>query len=127
MPPTKSRFGRPSYRDLIEGRYELPLCLRPLCQLLALGHVITDRPGWHNHRYIYPAGYKVSRVYTSPIRPNEKVVWYRQIIDDGRKCRCSRSPRAAMVRPHSTDRRRLRSGHTGSNQDDENYNNGSSG
>jgi chromodomain-helicase-DNA-binding protein 7 len=32
--------------------------------------------------YIYPAGYKTSRVYTSPVNPEEKVVCYSEILDD---------------------------------------------
>jgi hypothetical protein len=69
--------------DLMDGSVELPYCVTPGCQLISLGRIVTDRPGWHNARYIYPAGYKTSRLYTSPLNPNEKMIWYRQIIDDG--------------------------------------------
>jgi chromodomain-helicase-DNA-binding protein 7 len=47
-----------------------------------LDEIVTDRPAFHTNRYLYPAGYKTSRLYASPLNAGEKVVWYSEIQDD---------------------------------------------
>ena len=73
----------PSYDALAKGDYTLPLQLSPTTELWNLGHIVTDRPKFHTSRYIYPAGYKVSRLFPSTLRPSERVRWFCEIVDTG--------------------------------------------
>jgi hypothetical protein len=66
-----------------DGDVRLPLEIRPNCELLDLGHVVTDRPHFHTERYIYPAGYKTTRSFWSTQHINDRVVWVSEIIDTG--------------------------------------------
>ena len=61
----------------------LPLEITQTTKLYSLGEIVTDRPGFHTERYIYPRGYKISRIAKSTIVPEEMIVWYCEIIDTG--------------------------------------------
>jgi chromodomain-helicase-DNA-binding protein 7 len=50
-----------------------------------LGHIVTDRPGFHSDRYIYPAGFKSSRLYFSTIEASRRVWYTSEIVDTGAK------------------------------------------
>jgi chromodomain-helicase-DNA-binding protein 7 len=77
------RTAGPTYDDLIAGNYELPLPVTTNGHLISLGTIVTDRPSFHSERYIYPAGFKTSRLYTSPLNANEKMLWFSEILDEG--------------------------------------------
>jgi hypothetical protein len=55
----KTRRVQPIDRD-DEGNPKLPQQIGVLT-VLNLGTIITDRPAFHNERYIFPVGYTVSR------------------------------------------------------------------
>jgi chromodomain-helicase-DNA-binding protein 7 len=48
-----------------------------------LGHIVTDRPGFHTDSYIYPAGFKSSRLYFSVLNPSERIWYTSEIVDTG--------------------------------------------
>lgn len=48
-----------------------------------LGRIIQNKPAFHNDRYIFPAGFKSSRQYFSTVNPDQKVLYYSEIIDGG--------------------------------------------
>ncbi|GJJ76505.1 hypothetical protein EMPS_08864 [Entomortierella parvispora] len=47
------------------------------------GHVVYDREAFHNERYIWPVGYKVSRSYNSMVDPTKQTIYTCSVIDDG--------------------------------------------
>ncbi|KAF9989242.1 hypothetical protein BGZ75_007064 [Mortierella antarctica] len=51
-----------------EGHLKLPLTIG-IITLMDIGHVVFDREAFHNERYIWPVGYKMSRSYNSMIDP----------------------------------------------------------
>lgn len=55
----KTRRVQPIDRD-IHGKPKLPQQIGVLT-VLNLGTIVTDRPTFHNERYIFPVGYTVSR------------------------------------------------------------------
>lgn len=57
--PVKTRRVQPIDRDE-DGNPKLPQQIGVLT-VLSLGHIVTDRPTFHNERYIFPVGYTVSR------------------------------------------------------------------
>jgi hypothetical protein len=59
----------------------LPLHVSSVLTLNSLGTIVYDRPGFHSERYLYPAGYQATRLWTSVRNPNEKV-WYKSTIVD---------------------------------------------
>jgi chromodomain-helicase-DNA-binding protein 7 len=65
------------------GAPVLPMHIGLTALLLDLGHIVTDRPGFHNERYIFPAGFKSSRLCFSTIDPTEKVRYTSEILDTG--------------------------------------------
>lgn len=71
----------PEYETDENGNVRLPLALSGSLQLVNLGRVVTDRPGFHTPRYIYTDGFCSERLYTSITQPTEKV-WYRSLILD---------------------------------------------
>ncbi|KAJ2963634.1 hypothetical protein NQZ79_g1449 [Umbelopsis isabellina] len=48
-----------------------------------LGHVVSDRPGFHTERYIWPVGYTITRSYPSMIDANNNTTVRATILDDG--------------------------------------------
>jgi chromodomain-helicase-DNA-binding protein 7 len=60
-----------------------PIRLSYATEIIDLGHIVTDRPGFHNDRYIYPAGFKSSRLHWSTINPSQKVRYTCEILDTG--------------------------------------------
>jgi hypothetical protein len=65
------------------GRPQLPIHLSKLIYVSDLGHVVTDRRGFHSARCIYPAGFRSSRLYFSTISPSESVWYTSEILDTG--------------------------------------------
>ena len=61
----------------------LPLEITQTTKLYSLGEIVYDRPGFHTERYIYPSGYKISRIAKSTTVPDELVTWFCEIIDTG--------------------------------------------
>jgi chromodomain-helicase-DNA-binding protein 7 len=57
------------------GSPKLLIHLPRMTSVSDLGHIVTDGLGFHNERYIYPAGFRSSRLYFSTLNPSEKV-WY---------------------------------------------------
>ncbi|KAI8600368.1 F/Y-rich N-terminus-domain-containing protein [Dissophora ornata] len=51
--------------------------------IMNLGHVVYDRDAFHNERYIWPVGYKMSRSYNSMIDPHQQTTYTCSVIDDG--------------------------------------------
>ncbi|KAF9280981.1 hypothetical protein BGZ68_006913 [Mortierella alpina] len=51
-----------------KGQIKFPLTIG-IITLLDIGHVVFDREAFHNERYIWPVGYKMSRSYNSMIDP----------------------------------------------------------
>lgn len=77
----KTRRVQPIDRDE-DGHPKLPQQIGVLT-VLNLGTIITDRPSFHNERYIFPVGYTVSRTYPSMLDPNSNTVITSTIIDGG--------------------------------------------
>jgi chromodomain-helicase-DNA-binding protein 7 len=59
----------------------MPIVMRPGLIITCLGTVVTDRPGWRNERYIYPAGFTSERLGPSVTEGGVRV-WYRSMIVD---------------------------------------------
>lgn len=49
----------------------------------SLGTVVLDRDGFHNERYVFPVGYRVSRTFASTVDPNKAVEYFCSIEDGG--------------------------------------------
>ncbi|ORY89974.1 hypothetical protein BCR43DRAFT_567178 [Syncephalastrum racemosum] len=64
------------------GRYILPVEIDSWT-VLDLGHVVWDRPAFHNQRYIYPVGYCVKKWYRSMVDPHSDTQYTCQILDGG--------------------------------------------
>jgi chromodomain-helicase-DNA-binding protein 7 len=65
------------------GTPTLPINFTLTTSIIELGHIVTDRPGFHTDRYIYPAGFKSSRLYWSTIDPSRQVRYTSEILDTG--------------------------------------------
>lgn len=52
-------------------------------KIISLGHIVSDRPGFHNERYIFPAGFKSSSIFASYTNPLQKTSYTCEIIDTG--------------------------------------------
>jgi len=66
-----------------DGSPVMPLMLTSTAWVCSLGHIVTDRSGFHTERYIYPAGFKSSRLYASTLDPTHRVRYNCEIIDVG--------------------------------------------
>ncbi|KAL9558888.1 hypothetical protein MBANPS3_000665 [Mucor bainieri] len=77
----KTRRVQPIERDS-QGRPKLPQQIGVLT-VHHLGTIVTNRPNYHNERYIFPVGYSVSRTYPSMVDPNSNTVITSSIIDGG--------------------------------------------
>ncbi|KAI9366510.1 F/Y-rich N-terminus-domain-containing protein [Pilaira anomala] len=77
----KTRRVQPIDRDQ-DGKPKLPQQIGVLT-VLNLGTIVTDRPNYHNERYIFPVGYTVSRTYPSMIDPHNNTVVTSTILDGG--------------------------------------------
>ncbi|EAY04136.1 F/Y-rich N-terminus family protein [Trichomonas vaginalis G3] len=62
---------------------ELPLIVSQTCKVLDLGKIVYDRPAFHTERYVFPAGFKSSRIFKSLVKPNETAEFISEIVDDG--------------------------------------------
>ncbi|KAH0794608.1 F/Y-rich N-terminus family protein [Histomonas meleagridis] len=63
------------------GEVRLPILFGQTLKIVQIGKCITDRPLFHNDRYIYPAGFISEKLYASLLNPNQKE-WYRSMIID---------------------------------------------
>jgi hypothetical protein len=66
-----------------DGTIELPIQITPCHTVHSLGWVEWERPAFHTERYIYPIGFKSSRMSPSLTCPSEKVRWFSEILDGG--------------------------------------------
>ncbi|XP_004597737.2 transforming growth factor beta regulator 1 [Ochotona princeps] len=66
----------------LSGRPVFPIGLGGLT-VYSLGEIITDRPGFHDERAIYPVGYCSTRVYASMKWPEQRCLYTCQIKDGG--------------------------------------------
>lgn len=66
-----------------DGTPVMPINLTSTAYISSLGHIVTDRSGFHSERYIYPAGFKSSRMYASTLDPSKKVRYTCEILDTG--------------------------------------------
>ncbi|KAF9351783.1 hypothetical protein BGX26_010253 [Mortierella sp. AD094] len=64
------------------GNIKLPVTVG-IITILSIGHVVYDREAFHNDRYIWPVGYKMSRSYNSMIDPHNQTTYTCSVIDDG--------------------------------------------
>ncbi|KAF9978232.1 hypothetical protein BGZ73_003236 [Actinomortierella ambigua] len=64
------------------GNVKLP-CTIGILTVMNLGKVIWDREAFHNERYIWPVGYKMSRLYNSMIDKTSLTTYTCSVIDDG--------------------------------------------
>lgn len=65
-----------------DNRPVMPLSLGILT-VHCLGCVVSDRPAYHNRRYILPVGFHSSRPYLSVWDANATVVYHSRILDHG--------------------------------------------
>jgi hypothetical protein len=65
------------------GSPALPIHLSGMTSVIDLGHIVTDRLGFHCERYIFPAGFRSSRLHFSTLNPSEKVWYTSEILDAG--------------------------------------------
>ncbi|KAI7905607.1 F/Y-rich N-terminus-domain-containing protein [Cokeromyces recurvatus] len=63
------------------GKVKLPFQIASL-NVLSLGKIEYERPGFHNDRYIFPIGYTVERTYMSMVDPNNQTT-YTCKVEDG--------------------------------------------
>lgn len=71
-------------KELQKG-VKFPLAVTQFTSILSLGKIVTDRPGFHNERYIFPAGYKATRLFSDFHNPDgDKIEWISEIIDTGK-------------------------------------------
>ncbi|GAN04762.1 conserved hypothetical protein [Mucor ambiguus] len=77
----KTRRVQPIERDA-RGQPKLPQQIGVLT-VHHLGTIVTNKPNYHNERYIFPVGYSVSRTYPSMVNPNSNTVITSSIIDGG--------------------------------------------
>lgn len=68
----------------MKGEYKLPFNVGTNIILESLGTCIVDRPHFHTARYIYPAGYKISKTFQSPKDPKGKCKWIASVEDEGK-------------------------------------------
>lgn len=45
--------------------------------------IVSDRPAFHNERYIWPVGFKSTRSYPSMVEPSRRCLYTCRIIDGG--------------------------------------------
>ncbi|KAG0196163.1 hypothetical protein BGX28_010501, partial [Mortierella sp. GBA30] len=64
------------------GNVKLPVTVG-IITIMDIGHVVYDREAFHNDRYIFPVGYKMSRSYNSMIDPHNLTTYTCSVIDDG--------------------------------------------
>ncbi|KAG0208333.1 hypothetical protein B0O80DRAFT_18142 [Mortierella sp. GBAus27b] len=78
---SKVRRVQPIERDEA-GNVKLPVTVG-IITIMSLGYVIYDREAFHNERYIWPVGYKMSRTYNSMIDPTRLTTYTCSVIEDG--------------------------------------------
>ena len=66
-----------------DGTAVVPLRLTSTSWIASFGKIVTDRPGFHTDRYIYPAGFKSSRLYTSTLDVSTRCRYTCEILDVG--------------------------------------------
>jgi chromodomain-helicase-DNA-binding protein 7 len=66
-----------------DGNPVYPIQLTSTAYITDLGHIITDRTGFHTERYLYPAGFRSSRLYASTIDPSKRTRYTCEILDVG--------------------------------------------
>lgn len=80
--PKTKRGGRAKKYSVIpkdkDGNPILPIEIG-MMRILCLGKIITDRPGFHSKRYIWPVGFRSSRLYPSTLDPRRKVLYISEI------------------------------------------------
>ncbi|EAY02795.1 F/Y-rich N-terminus family protein [Trichomonas vaginalis G3] len=81
--PSNDTLPMPSLKLNEDGLPDLPLLLTASSSILSFGTIVWDRPGFHTEKYIYPAGYKITKLYRSTINPTERVKYICEIIDNG--------------------------------------------
>ncbi|KAF9365152.1 hypothetical protein BGX34_011208 [Mortierella sp. NVP85] len=64
------------------GNIKFPVTVG-IITIWSIGHVVYDREAFHNDRYIWPVGYKMSRLYNSMIDPSNLTTYTCSVIDDG--------------------------------------------
>ena len=72
----------PNLKELQKG-VKYPFAVTQQSEILCLGEIVSDRPDFHTERYIYPAGYKSTRQFFSLKKPNKRITWISEIIDNG--------------------------------------------
>ncbi|KAH0790980.1 F/Y-rich N-terminus family protein [Histomonas meleagridis] len=90
--PSKPRppvTENPSQKDahliakVLNGDVKYPFKISSSSYILDIGTIVTDRPLFHTQTYIYPAGYKSTRLFSSLDDPTERVTYLSEIIDNG--------------------------------------------
>lgn len=66
-----------------QGKPILPLILTERLQLVNLGQIVTDRPGWHTERHIFPSGFTTVREQASLSVLNKRMKYTCTILDMG--------------------------------------------
>ncbi|KAG0166251.1 hypothetical protein DFQ28_001471 [Apophysomyces sp. BC1034] len=77
----KMRRVQPLERDTVTGQYKLPARVGILT-VHSLGRVVP-LPTYHNDRYIWPPGFKVSRTYLSMANPNANTIYTCSVEENG--------------------------------------------
>lgn len=88
-PPPQQVTNVPVRRVSPDGKYSIddfafPVNLTATTSIIDIGTIVYDRPLFHNQRYIYPAGFKSSKMFTSVINPSQKANYINEIIDTGK-------------------------------------------
>jgi len=65
-----------------DGKPIMPIQLRGLT-ILSLGSVVYDKPNFHAKRYIWPVGFKSSRIYSSMTELNKRCLYTSHIVSNG--------------------------------------------
>ncbi|KAI8095095.1 F/Y-rich N-terminus-domain-containing protein [Gilbertella persicaria] len=82
--PKKTRISRRKRVTIPRdenGNIQLPFQIASL-NVISLGKIDWERPGFHNERYIFPIGYTVERTYMSMVDPHNQTT-YTCKVEDG--------------------------------------------
>ncbi|KAK8837523.1 choline dehydrogenase 6 [Tritrichomonas musculus] len=85
VPKSAKKDQLSDIRYNLDGSPVLPIKLTSTMTLISLGRIVTDRPDFHSNTYIYPAGYKSSKIHLSILDPTKRVRYINEIVDVGEK------------------------------------------
>jgi hypothetical protein len=65
------------------GNVQLPIHLGASLTVHSLGEVVHDVPSFHNDKYIWPVGYRATRMYTSMLCSDRRTAYLCEVVHGG--------------------------------------------